>query len=856
MTAPPADDSDAFVAAFLRQRLADQGAGVARGLDDYCRLFPGREALIRQAWSDSEPCTAAADEPQPHGSTIGPYRLQRRLGRGGQGEVWLGEDPRLGRRVAIKLLRGVAFATADGLARFRREAEVASQLDHPGICPVYDVGFASGVPYLVMRYLEGQPLAEALPGLVPHPGPQLGHQLRRVATIVERLATALHAAHEAGVLHRDVKPQNVMLTAGDVPVLLDFGLARLVGDDTLFTRTGDRFGTPAYLAPEQLAEPPAPCDRSVDVYGVGIVLYECLTGRRPFAAPTLDSLYRRILDGSAPTAEQGNAAVPRDLAVIAATAMERDPARRYATAQALGDDLRRWLARKPILARPTGPLLRLRRWVQRSPALASALLGLIVSLVAGLLVSLSLWRTATQEERHATHLLGEWERLADRRRLEELVREADRELWPAVPDKLPAMDAWLQRAQPLVQRLGAHERALAELTAELAAEGDGREGQAELLWRRHQLEELVRELAAFAADDRFATTVASMRHRRRHAEELAQRTLVEPAAAWAAAIVRIDRQPLYRGLELIPQLGVVPIGADPQSGLEEFADPQTGEVPARDADGLLRRSEATAVVFVLLPAGAFVMGAQKTDPAGPNYDPEAWIVEAPPHRVELSAFLLSKYELTQAQWQAVMGDNPSRSQRGRVVRGVAIDALHPVENVSWQRCHTLAVHCGWVLPTEAQWEYGCRAGTTTPWSTGEHWDSLVGSANFADAGSQKEYPVDWPYHADTDDGHSVHAPVGSYLPNRFGLHDMHGNVREWCQDAMLRYDSPVLPETGERLPRADQAPLPGDPAALRANRGGSCVTMAAGMRSARRSEDQIGMQYTTLGVRPARRLMR
>lgn len=842
MIAPSPDDSDAFVAAFLARRLADRQTGTERSLDDYCGLFPGRESLVRRAWAECNGDAGAAPrDAERAAAAIGPYHLLHRLGQGGQGEVWLGEDPRLGRRVAIKILRGVAFASADALVRFRREAEVAARLAHPGICPVYDAGFDAGVPYLVMRHLEGEPLAATLPALVPQPGPDARRMAERVARILEQLARALHAAHEAAVLHRDVKPQNVMLTRDDVPVLLDFGLARLVDDATLFTRTGDRLGTPAYVAPEQLGDPPAPPSRAMDVYGLGVVLHECLTGRRPFDGPTLDSLYRRILAGTTPTAQTSNPAVPADLSVIAATAMERDPRRRYATAGAMADDLRRWLERRPVLARPAGPLLRASRWVQRSPALAFTLFALLITLAIGLAVSLALGHRAAS-------LLGEWERLADRRRLDDLVHEADADLWPAIPARLPAMRAWLARAEPLAARLTEHRDALAQLRSG----DDTDEGKEERQWREHQLEELVRGLEAFTADDPFATTITSVRQRRERAEQVEARTVVAHASAWQAAAARVAHDERFRGIALAPQLGLVPIGADPVSHLEEFADASTGDVPERRADGTLGRGERTAVVFVLLPPGSFLMGAQKADANAPGYDPDALLVEGPPHEVTLAAFLLSKFELTQAQWRLAMGDNPSRSQAGRVVRGVAIDGRHPVENVSWLRCETLAFQRGWTLPTEAQWEYACRAGTTTPWSTGAEAASLFGAANLADGASRRDYPSDWQCHEGVDDGNSVHAPVGSYRGNAFGLFDMHGNVREWCHDAMLRYATPVQPGTGERMSAAGGAA----PAKLRCNRGGSCVVMATDLRSARRGEDQVGMQTPNLGVRPARQLDR
>lgn len=542
----------------------------------------------------------------------------------------------------------------------------------------------------------------------------------------------------------------------------------------------------------------------------------------------------------------------RDLVAILATALAKDPRQRYPSAAALADDLRAWLGRRPTHARPLGPVVRLVRWSRRRKALAGALLGLLATLVAGLSVALALWRAAVDQERRAATLLGEWQRLADRRRLDELVREADVELWPAVPDKVPAMDTWLTRAHALADRHAGHAAALQALRAH----GEPGEGEAESAWRRQQLAELVQGLAALASADLLRPTIASVQHRRSRAVDLAWRTLEQPAAAWSAAIARVARDPAYVGLALRPQLGLIPLGPDPASGLEEFADPSTGDVPARGSDGRLACADRCAMVFVLLPGGEFTMGAQAADPRAPNHDPAATHVETPPHVVRLDPFLLAKFEMTHAQWHAVMGDSAGWWEPGRVVRGVAIGWRHPVANVSWELCATMCRRLGWVLPTEAQWEYACRAGTHTPWSTGADPRSLLGSANLADEAARDEYPADWSFHPGTDDGHAVAAPVGSYLPNAFGLHDMHGNVSEWCLDAIVRYDNVVQAGTGERRLEPGREPRHGERLGSRVHRGGSCQAMAPALRSAQRNADQVGMELPSLGVRPTRALTR
>jgi formylglycine-generating enzyme required for sulfatase activity len=219
---------------------------------------------------------------------------------------------------------------------------------------------------------------------------------------------------------------------------------------------------------------------------------------------------------------------------------------------------------------------------------------------------------------------------------------------------------------------------------------------------------------------------------------------------------------------------------------------------------------------------------------------------------EVASRFLSKYEFTRAQWQAVMGIDLASDEQKRVVRGIAIDGRHPVTNTSWLDGQELTSRCGWVLPTEAQWEYACRAGTTTPWSTGSDEQSLFAQANFADAASRGEFPTDWPHHAGTDDGHAVHAPIGTYAANRFGLHDMHGNVREWCLDTMRHFGRSVARAgTGERVGSTATAERD---SGLRIERGGSYRDVARDLRSASRSTSQVGTRMPLLGLRPARRL--
>ncbi len=343
----------------------------------------------------------------PEGEPFGPYRLIRELGRGGQGTVHLALDTRLSRSVAIKLLSERSALHPETprrpgpTARLQREAQVASKLAHPVICTIFETGVEGGVPYIAMRYVEGESLAAkiararergAAPVSIsgsnaPLPGsaeePDRSHA--RLLRFFEEASKALDFAHEAGVIHRDVKPSNLMVTPAGEPVWLDFGLARDEESDLAsLTRTGDLLGTPAYMSPEQLDPTARTIDRRTDVYSLGVALYECLTLRRPFEAATRQGLFEAIRSKDPSDPRSWNRAIPRDLLVVLETALEKDRARRYQTARDFAEDLRRVREHEPIRARPASLALRARRWSQRNPALAASILGLFILLSVGL----------------------------------------------------------------------------------------------------------------------------------------------------------------------------------------------------------------------------------------------------------------------------------------------------------------------------------------------------------------------------------------------------------------------------------------------------------------------------------------
>ena len=371
--------------AFLKRYLDDLRAGHPRSLAEYQALFPGHEQEIAAEYAR----LAAEEEPEAPGavpgagSRIGHYRLLEPLGRGGFGVVWSAEDLDLPRRVALKLL-ALPERFRDGEERrFRREAEAAARLDHPGLCPVYDAGVAEGHLWIAMRLVAGETLARRLErGRESGGPPSTRAQALAVALQIERVARALHAAHEGGILHRDMKPANVMVQPDGEPVLLDFGLARELDAGGL-SRPWEAFGTLAYMSPEQL-ESAGDLDPRADVWSLGVTLFECLTLERPFEAHSLGRLLDAVRSGTGRDPRARNPAVPRDLGTVVATALEPDRDRRYHSALALAEDLRRVAASEPIAARPAGPLLRVSRWARRRPAWATlaAVLALLLPAAA------------------------------------------------------------------------------------------------------------------------------------------------------------------------------------------------------------------------------------------------------------------------------------------------------------------------------------------------------------------------------------------------------------------------------------------------------------------------------------------
>jgi WD40 repeat protein len=305
---------------------------------------------------------------------LGSYELLGELGRGGMGVVYKARQVHLDRLVALKVIRAGDHADPQELTRFRREAEAVARLQHPNVVQIFEVGEHGGLPFFSLEFCPGGSLERKLNG-TPLPPPE-------AADLVRTLARAVQAAHEAGIIHRDLKSANVLLTAEGTPKVTDFGLAKKL-DEASQTQSGAIMGTPSYMAPEQASGRSKEVGPAADVYALGAILYECLTGRPPFKAATAVDTVLQVLSDDPVPPRQLQPRTPRDLETICLKCLRKEAAQRYASAAELASDLGRWLTGVPVRARPVTGVERAAKWVRRRPALAAAYGLLLLALVLG-----------------------------------------------------------------------------------------------------------------------------------------------------------------------------------------------------------------------------------------------------------------------------------------------------------------------------------------------------------------------------------------------------------------------------------------------------------------------------------------
>jgi serine/threonine-protein kinase len=443
----------------LLEQLLESGATP----EEVCATCPELLPVVRNRWR--QVCRLEADlnalfppsgepPPRPPEGPVLPqvpgYEVESVLGRGGMGIVFRARHLRLNRLVALKMSLAGMSGEPRERERFQREAEAEAALRHPNIVQVHDVGEHDGRPYFTMELVEGGSLAQKLAG-TPQPG-------RHAAALVATLAAAVQVAHQGGIVHRDLKPANVLLTADGTPKIADFGVARRLEGGAGLTQTGVPVGTPSYMAPEQARGQTHAIGPAVDVYALGAILYELLTGRPPFHGETPAATVLQVISEDPVSPTRLNARVPRDLETICLKCLHKDPQRRYPTAAALADDLQRFLRGEPIAARPAGLTERLGKWVCRRPGWA-ALLAASLLVATGLVgVSLSLVAQQAQQREAVEAELKEAAELRDSARWEgaraALDRAGERLRWGGPSD----LDRRLGRARrdlDLVMQLNA-----------------------------------------------------------------------------------------------------------------------------------------------------------------------------------------------------------------------------------------------------------------------------------------------------------------------------------------------------------------------------------------------------------------
>ncbi len=386
-----------------------------------------RRGLDRPDTGMAGPSTIDTDSTASHGCTLGPevpagagakpsftlpaipgYELLDKLGEGGMGVVYLARQTGLNRRVAVKMIRGGSQARPDHFARFRVEAEAVAQLRHPNIIQIHEIGEVDGLPFVSLELLEGGSLADRLVG-TPQPA-------RQTAELLLTLASAIQVAHDVGIVHRDLKPSNVLFTVDGTPIITDFGQAKLIDSDSRQTETGQIMGSPSYMAPEQARGHTRDIGPAADVYALGAILYEMLTGRPPFKGETPMETVRQVIDDEVVPPARLVPRVDRDLETICLKCLSKEPPRRYASASELAGDLDRHRKGESIHARRVSPVERGAKWARRRPA-AAALLALGLAAFLGLTVGGAFYEhnqrvAGENQSQHVVLMINEGNQLA------------------------------------------------------------------------------------------------------------------------------------------------------------------------------------------------------------------------------------------------------------------------------------------------------------------------------------------------------------------------------------------------------------------------------------------------------------
>ena len=822
------------------------------------------------------------------------------LGRGGMGIVLEVFDGDLARGLAMKVLNAERepdpSLRREMESRFFQEAQVTAQLDHPGVPPIHELGLLpDGRPFYTMPKFPKRTLEHVFTKAAERGSATDGQNSderwtrERCLEFLVRVLEPLAFAHSRGVVHRDVKPANVIVGEFGAVLVIDWGLARVVGakgaQDAVWSDRlaelratfGDAFvftsphGTPGYMAPEQAGFDVSRHDARTDVYAVGAMLYRLLVGTPPHAdsikelgarGGTLEELEELL--GGAPTALAELAPdAPPELVAICERAMQPKPADRYPTANAMADDLRRYLELRPVLAYRTGPWVEFSKWVRRNRAVASLLGALAVGAVGaswgGYFLERERGRAAVAAQDRERNLTGAV--------LLDSVLERSQRVWQA-PGQLPVLEAiqrdaafLLERAEDLPRRIEALER-----ERERTGVSTDREDLSLQIAELHRQQAGLSDLEA--ALDRARSTETHVRAAMAH-----RPSDTEIHAAWDRALSALAADKRFEGASLQRQPDLLPLGPTEPAGLWSFLHLETADFSTPLVyDHADKVGPTRGLLLLLLPGGAVALGATPPTSAAevelPHRDLYSYERDSEralpghepvPRTVRLEPYYLGRYEVTRADWQRIMGEVRHSSPADEGVDSLLQPAVMLDRVDALDFCERLDL----TLPTEAQWEAAYRAGTHTPTfvplafvqtenGPNYDWEPLGAYANVLDratlaAGIQGASRDDYPniyLSGEPDDGFVYAAPVGSFAPNPYGLFDMAGNVWEWCLGDYVPGWGALRPGDGAHL--AQGAPN------LGVFRGGSWFAPAVQARAAMRMDFQPSTEHWDVGLRVCR----
>ncbi|MFC1485836.1 SUMF1/EgtB/PvdO family nonheme iron enzyme [Candidatus Latescibacterota bacterium] len=781
------------------------------------------------------------EEAQLREHLAGRYEIKKKLGAGGMASVYLAREIALNRDVAIKLLPKAFVRNADFVDRFKNEAQVAANLEHPNIVRIYQISEEHELVYFVMSLIPGGSLTDRIEkkGALP---------IDSVIRWGMETCSALAYGHSKGVIHRDLKPDNIMLDRNDTVIVMDYGIAK-AGEGTGLTQTGTVIGTPQYMSPEQARG--KKLDSRSDIYSMGIVLYQMATGELPFQATDAASLmYMHVHENPEPP-DARNADVPEWLRNIILKCLSKNPDDRFANAEELGAALTEKYSPK-VTATP------LRDEERKARKKRLAVTAVVVVIIATGITALVMWRAEQQRTAEQARITQEQQvREAERAEQEQQLAERDDRAWEQAQgmNSRESYNTYLQvypegrhidEATANIAALGEEAARAAEAARpqeETPEERQAREAVlAEQQRRAEEAERARQDDLAFQNAEMVDSEQAYMTYLKNypqghHIDDANQRLAAistqaaQAAQASAEQTARQDDQAFeLASRENTSQSYSTYLISYPDGHHSEEARTRIAAFDAREAEAEKVRIalSSMSIRMVQVPGGSFLMGSE-----GGAGD------ERPVRKVTLSGFEFSSTEISQGQFNTIVGENPSYFK---------LDDNNPVERVSWldaiMFCNRLSEKVGlelcydtetgacdftkngFRLPTEAEWEYACRAESGSDYNLGDGESALDRAGWYQRNGIERTHPG------------------GQKTPNAWGLYDMHGNVWEWCNDwyaedtyASGAAENPTGPASGSE----------------RVLRGGSYLDQPQDSRSAKRRSFEPDEDYSDIGFRIVRR---